>query len=859
MEYEPTMSNFNDDYENTQKTEDEKTLLFRNIDAKVDPFSMSLEKHIQKLPDSLQFIKEYLYFEFLPQVDFWLDELEKIKTTSNYDEQIAKIRPVLIRQSSHDVTCFDLLGNHNIKHAKISRMIYGTSGGSLIVFDIEADKVVYEKKISQKNRVDCISTATTKYFDTYLTRIAVSCRSEPTITILSYNHSFSTMNIDCVINTNDQPGLGSLINTLSFSKDGFYLSAIDYAGGVRVYKFHEIPLNTSSINVANSTIDSINSKESKKEGKKEKEPSQKELKEEKSTKESGKDNIDGKDVYVFITYVKCKEGENFTILPNEASNTTENNTTKEKGKQAEKPQKGGKDKGKDKGKGKEDKEAPVILDETQYNIKSEYDEEKQADVSLFQKFDKHHPKCHYVQKKFIFEEKYNTGYSSSTVTTGLYIAFSNSTCFKYISLYPYLTENMKTIFKVSKIKTSNSLSIEDSMTLNSQMAKKEKEFLNFIKSKLDSTTPQVKLESQSQAQTISDKEKGGKEKEKEKEKDNKKDAKKDNSQQKVASSLTKINLSDITKNEICFTTLFNISAMVGQKVINNVNNLLGIGMTDGSILVWDCELHTDKFLFQKNSRFEITSLLIDENYLLSGSKEGSIYIYDLITGKEIYNCAHNPYETIPLSFIYPLFPFIGVAFDEHDIMCVYNTKEKSKIGKILLNDIDSKSVYYKIGYINRFMCNFNDEFMILVCEKSEEKKPNTNLIDLIKFQDTRKEFIQNKPEETSTNFFNKRQIESNPPQPEVDPVPKENQESNPDQTQQEVEKPEPITKITIKQKYFLLFRIRDILFKCYPNLIYAYKKGLSLKKIMKKYTSDSFPSFDRSKLIYLIFYSELNI
>ena len=46
MEYEPTMSNFNDDYENTQKTEDEKTLLFRNIDAKVDPFSMSLEKHI---------------------------------------------------------------------------------------------------------------------------------------------------------------------------------------------------------------------------------------------------------------------------------------------------------------------------------------------------------------------------------------------------------------------------------------------------------------------------------------------------------------------------------------------------------------------------------------------------------------------------------------------------------------------------------------------------------------------------------------------------------------------------------------------------------------------------------------------
>ena len=57
--------------------------------------------------------------------------------------------------------------------------------------------------------------------------------------------------------------------------------------------------------------------------------------------------------------------------------------------------------------------------------------------------------------------------------------------------------------------------------------------------------------------------------------------------------------------------------MNGQKEINKYNNLLGIGMIDGSILVWDCELHTDKFLLQKNSRFEITSIIIDENYLIA--------------------------------------------------------------------------------------------------------------------------------------------------------------------------------------------------------------------------------------------------
>ena len=46
------------------------------------------------------------------------------------------------------------------------------------------------------------------------------------------------------------------------------------------------------------------------------------------------------------------------------------------------------------------------------------------------------------------------------------------------------------------------------------------------------------------------------------------------------------------------------------------NNLLEIGMINGSILVWDCELHIDKFFLQKNSRFEITAISIDENYLI---------------------------------------------------------------------------------------------------------------------------------------------------------------------------------------------------------------------------------------------------
>ena len=109
---------------------EDRTLLFRNIDAKVDPFSIALEKHIQKLPESLQFIKEYLYFDFLPKLDTQIENLEHIKSTSDYDENVVKIRPVISRTQTNNITVFDLLRNHNIKHPKIARIIYGTSIGS---------------------------------------------------------------------------------------------------------------------------------------------------------------------------------------------------------------------------------------------------------------------------------------------------------------------------------------------------------------------------------------------------------------------------------------------------------------------------------------------------------------------------------------------------------------------------------------------------------------------------------------------------------------------------------------------------------------------------------------------------------
>ena len=113
----------NDDLQN--ETDDKSSsLLFRNIDAKVDLFAIELERQLQKLPDNLRFIREYLYFEFLPSVNNAINDLEAIKETPNYDDNLVNIRPISFR-SINNISCFDSLSNHNIKHSKITKVLYG--------------------------------------------------------------------------------------------------------------------------------------------------------------------------------------------------------------------------------------------------------------------------------------------------------------------------------------------------------------------------------------------------------------------------------------------------------------------------------------------------------------------------------------------------------------------------------------------------------------------------------------------------------------------------------------------------------------------------------------------------------------
>ena len=108
----------------------------------------------------------------------------------------------------------------------------------------------------------------------------------------------------------------------------------------------------------------------------------------------------------------------------------------------------------------------------------------------------------------------------------------------------------------------------------------------------------------------------------------------------------------------------------------------------------------------------------------------------------------------------------------------------------------------------------------MVCEKDLEKKEKLNLIDLIEFQNQPLKPLLKEYSENDTEFINYYQ----------------NLYSE---------------EIKNKKNYIVTFRIKEVLLKCYPQLIMANKKGMSLNKMMAKYTMNNMPSFETSnKIIY---------
>lgn len=101
---------------------------------------------------------------------------------------------------------------------------------------------------------------------------------------------------------------------------------------------------------------------------------------------------------------------------------------------------------------------------------------------------------------------------------------------------------------------------------------------------------------------------------------------------------------------------------------------------------------------------------------------------------------------------------------------------------------------------------------MFICEKDKSEKPKTSLLDLIKFQKKdHKPVLEQFQNMENDNFVNFYQKDSN---------------------------------IKTGKKYIIAFKSKDLILKCYPQLIMAFKKGLSLKKMIQEYNLNSIQIVD---------------
>jgi WD40 repeat protein len=645
---------------NNFNLEDDRTLTVRKVDAKTDIYCTDFEKQISRLPSNLKFIKKYLYYELLPKVEKYIEELEVIKETPNYDEKIPIIKPQMVTKVGTQITCMDSFDTHNIKHMRSSKIVYGTITGSVIIYDLESQRVVCEKQLGNKSRVETISTSTIKYYDALISRIAVTVRGDPNVYLFTYNHSFTIISQESILNlkeglqTDPVIQLSTLICNIKFSKDSFFMSLTDYSGGVRIYKFNDVPQVKdqgnfgSAANLNSAKKESISAVQlSFQQGKDKKNsmmPGVGAVPQGNTNDLSQQQGNNFTNIPILISYIKYKEPENYTILkknkddPNknqgQSATTGKQNPAQQKNQPIKTPAKEAKN---PVGKESQSQSLSSPLDENNYNLSPTIDENGN-DLTPLLKFNKNHPFLSFVQKKLVFEERQTGGFASCLVTVGLYIAFQGTNNLKYISLYSHLTENMKSVFKIVKSKGGAILTPDESMSLGSSLAKREKEYINFLKSKLENPgLGNLNLPPIGQQVNSNDK--------------NQKPPVK-NEKEKISENSNNNNviLDLATKSEINFNTLFLITFFTSQKFFNNHNNLLAIGMNNGSILVWDAELHVDKFLLQ-DERADIVSISIDENYLTSGSLDGQVHIYSLSDGSLVYKCYHNAYRNNPVEIV----------------------------------------------------------------------------------------------------------------------------------------------------------------------------------------------------------------
>lgn len=652
------LSNMNEDF-----------LLHRNLDVNLDFYCNELQKEIKRLPPSLRSIKELIYDFLLPKVESVIADLEDVKKTTNYDENVPIIGLSNLVETNSAITSIDCFNNHNIKSKSDSKIIYGTATGELNVFDYEANRNVVSEKGVFKTRIEIIKTTTVKFYDSYISRIVVYARGNPNINIYSYNHSYSSMCLDETIklstylNSNDKDKitdkkavsnkvvleesltLDIIPCKISISKDSFFMVITNHNNTSFIFKFNDIP---------NPSSDKVGSFE-------EKPDINKKLSVLNSSNLNLTNNnaslISNNDPFIkLVGIVEMSKIDNYNVLsviplsnPN-ATDTFDKNKdkdkklpdNKDKSKQTNKKNAKDKTNTKDKGKNQvqsnpidelvDQEEEQIELDPLKYNVKNEFDD-KGNDCSALQKLNDNVCFVEFIQKKIISDDGENQGFSSVLITSGIYFSYYNTSEVKYFSLIEHYNKQMKNVFKINKVKGGGALNEEELFSMKSKLSKQEKDLYAYIKKKIETQPISQPINVKANVKEIKDKSTVDK---------------------KLNVNKLENETSDNT-DSFTFFTISRVSTVSYPFKYNKNFNYVSLGLMNGCILIWDCELHSDKYYLETSSKNEITNICLNQGFCVSASIDGRVFIHDLLTSDLVYECLNNPTMNYPITTVSYIF------------------------------------------------------------------------------------------------------------------------------------------------------------------------------------------------------------
>ena len=132
----------------------------------------------------------------------------------------------------------------------------------------------------------------------------------------------------------------------------------------------------------------------------------------------------------------------------------------------------------------------------------------------------------------------------------------------------------------------------------------------------------------------------------------------------------------------CLSMSYHITCICGMDMDENIQ-YLGVGMEDGSVIVYNLALGIEKYILSKNNGSVLSMDFLEDKYLFTGSATGSVHIYHLEKeGKHKFRAQNHQDFQFPIVTVSVCHIGVAVAVDIKGNMRLYDLIRQRKIGKM---------------------------------------------------------------------------------------------------------------------------------------------------------------------------------